>query len=59
MVSHWSLSDSKSPQLSGTLLSILSDLNKDAAWMVSILPLVGGGSYPFAEVQLVYSKAPT
>ena len=27
MVSHWSLSDSKSPQVSWTLLSILTDLN--------------------------------
>ena len=29
MVFHWSLSDSKSPQVSRTLLSILTDLNND------------------------------
>ena len=31
----WSLTDSKSPQVSGTLLSILADLNNVIVWMVS------------------------
>ena len=35
MVSHWSLSYSKSPQVFGTLLSILADLNNEVVWMVS------------------------
>ena len=35
MVFHWSLSDSKSPQVSGTLLSILAILNNSIVWMVS------------------------
>ena len=35
MVLHWSLSDSKSPQVSRTLLSILADLNNAVNWMVS------------------------
>ena len=35
MVSHWSLSDLKSPQVSRTLLSILTDLNNAVGWMVS------------------------
>ena len=30
------LSDSKSPQVSMTLLSILADLDKDVVWMVSL-----------------------
>ena len=34
MVSHWSLSD-KSPQVSGTLLSILVDLKNAVVWIVS------------------------
>ena len=36
MVSHWSLSDSKFPQVSRTLLSILTDLNNAVVWTVSL-----------------------
>ena len=39
MVFHWSLSDSKSPQVSRTLLSILAVLNNVVFWMVSTCPL--------------------
>ena len=35
MVSHWILSDSKSPQVSKILLIILADLNNAVVWMVS------------------------
>ena len=35
MVFHWSLSDSKSPQVSRTLLSILTVLNNAVVWLVS------------------------
>ena len=35
MIFHLSLSDSKSPQVPRTLLSILADLNNAAVWMVS------------------------
>ena len=35
MVFYWSLSDSKSPQVSRNLLSILADLNDAIIWMVS------------------------
>ena len=38
MVFHWSLSDSKSPQVSRTLLSILAVLNNVVVWMVSTRP---------------------
>ena len=34
VVFHWSLSDSKSPQISRILLSILVDLNNAAVWIV-------------------------
>ena len=43
MVSHWSLSDSKSLQVYRTLLSILADLNNAVVWQSSspsISPLV-------------------
>ncbi len=39
MVSHWSLSDNKSPQVSGTLLSILTVFNNAVVWNVSALPI--------------------
>ena len=45
--SFWSLSDSKSPQLSRTLLSILAHLNSVVIWMVSIRPFISKSSSPF------------
>ena len=44
MVFHWSLRDSKSPQVSRTLLSILSDLNNAVVLIVSICPLISNSS---------------
>ena len=38
MVFHWRLSDSKSPQVSKTLLSILAIFNNAVVWMVSTRP---------------------
>ena len=40
MVSHWSLSDDKSPQDSRIVLSILGDLNNAVIYMVSTRPLI-------------------
>ena len=40
MGSHLSLSDKKPPQVSRTLLIILSDLNNVAVWMASTRPLI-------------------
>ena len=40
MVSHWGLSDNKSPQVSRTLLSILTDLNNVVMLMVSTSSLI-------------------
>ena len=47
MVSHWSLRDSRSPQVSWTLLSILDDLNNTVVWMVCTCPLISKSSSPF------------
>ena len=47
MVFHWGLSDSKSPQVSRTFLSILADLNNVVVWLVSTRPLISKFSSPF------------
>ena len=47
MIFHWSLSDSKSPQVSRTLLSILAVLNNAVVWMVSSRPPTSKSSSPF------------
>ena len=47
MVFLWSLIDSKSPQVSRTLLSILTDLNSIVVWMVSTRPIISKSSSPF------------
>ncbi len=41
---HWSLSDSKSPQVSRSLLGIQVDLNTVVVWMVSTRPLISKSS---------------
>ena len=46
MVSHRSLSDSKSLQVSQALLSILTDLNSAVVWIVSTRPLISNSSSP-------------
>ena len=46
MVSHWSFSDSKSPQVFWILLSILTDLNNPVVWMVSTPLLIFKSSSP-------------
>ena len=40
MVFHWSLSDNKSPQVSRTLLNILTDLNNAVVWVVFIIIII-------------------
>ena len=49
MVFHCSLSDSKSPQVSRTLLSILAVLNNAVIWMVSTHPPTTKASSPFSN----------
>ena len=55
MVFNWSLSDSKSPQVSNTLLSILV---KAAVWMVSTRPLISKSSSPFTNSSEIVLRAP-
>ena len=58
MVFHWSLSDSKSPQVSRTLLSILAVLNNAVVWMVSTRPPTPKSSSPFNNPLVTVPKAP-
>ena len=58
MVFHWSLSDSKSPQVSRTLLSILAVLNNVVVWMVSTRPLTSKSFSPFNSPLVTVTSAP-
>ena len=58
MVSHWSLSDSKCPQVSRTLLSILADLNKAVVWIVSTRPLIFKSSSHCTNHLVTVPRAP-
>ena len=58
MVFHWSLSDSKSPQISMTLLSILSDLNNVIVWIVSPRPVISKSSTPCTNPFVTAPRAP-
>ena len=57
MVFHWSLSDSNSPQVSTTLLSILVVLSNTVIWIVSTRPLTSKPSRPFNNPLVTVSKA--
>ena len=58
MISHWSLTDSKFPQVSRTLLSILADLNNAVVWMVSTRPVIFQLSNLFTNLSVIVSRAP-
>ena len=58
MVFHWSLSDSKSPQVYRTLLSILAVLNNVVVWMVSTRPPTSKPSSPFNNPLVTVQSAP-
>ena len=47
MVFHWSLTDSKPPQVFRTLLSILAIPTNVVIWMVSTHPLISKSFIPF------------
>ena len=58
MVSHWILSDSKSPQVSRTLFSILADLNNAVVRMVSNCPIISKSSNPCINPLVTVPRAP-
>ena len=58
MVFQWSLSNSKSPQVSRTLLSILAVLNNAVVWIVSTCPPTSKSSRPFNNSLVTVPKAP-
>ena len=58
MVFHWSLSESKSPQVSRTLLSILAVLNNVVVWMVSTRQPTSKSSSPFSNPLVTVLNAP-
>ena len=56
--SYWSLSGSKSPQISRTLLSILADLNNAVVWIVSTRPVISKSSSPRTNPLMTVPRAP-
>ena len=58
IIFHWSLSDSKSPQVSRTLLSILAVHNNAFVWMVSTRSPTSKSSRPFKNPLVTVPKAP-
>ena len=58
MVFHWSMSDSKSPQVSRTLLSILAVLSNAVIGIVSTRPPTSKSSTPFNNPLVTVLKAP-
>ena len=58
MVFHWNLSDSKSPQVSRTLLSSLASLSNAVVWMVSTHPFISKSSSPFINPLVTVPRAP-
>ena len=58
MAFHWSLSDSKSPQISRTLLSILAVLNNAVVWVVYTRLPTSTTSRPFNNPLFIVPKAP-
>ena len=58
MVFHWSLSDSKSPQVSRTCLSILAVLSNAVAWIFSTRLPTSKSSRPFNNPFVTVPNAP-
>ena len=58
MVSHWSLSDSKSPQVSRTRLRILAVLSNAVIWIVFTSPPTSKSSRPFNNPLVIVPRAP-
>ena len=58
MVFHWSLSDSKSPQVSRTRLSILAVFSNAVIWIDSTRPPTSKSSRPFNNSLVTVPNAP-
>ena len=58
MVFHWSLSDSKSPQVSRTRLSILAVLSNAVVWIVSTRPPTSKSSRPLNNPLVTVPNSP-
>ena len=58
MVCQWSLYDSKSPQVSRTLLSFLAVVNNVVVWMFYTRPLISKFTSPFNNPWETVQKAP-
>ena len=58
MVFHWSLRDSKSPQVSRTRLSILAVLSNAVVWIVSSRPPISKSSRPFNNLLVAVPNVP-
>ena len=58
MVSHWSLIESKSPQVSMALLSILADLNNAVVWMITTHTVISKSFSPCANSLVSLPRAP-
>ena len=58
MVLHWSLGDSKSPQVSRPLLSVLAVLNNAVVWIVSTSPPTSKSSSPFSNPFVTVPNVP-
>ena len=58
VVFHWSLSDSKSPQVSRTRLSIRAVLSNAVVWIVPTRPPTSKSSRPFNNPLVIVPSAP-
>ena len=58
MVFHWSLSDSKSLQVSRTRLRILAVRSNAVVWIVSTRPPISKSSMPFNNPLVIVPKTP-
>ena len=58
MVSNWSLSDYKSPQVSRIFRSTVADLNKAVVWMVTTRPLISKSPSPCTNLLVTVPSVP-
>ena len=58
VISHWSLSDNKSPQVPRILISILVDLNNTVVYMVCTSPFIFKSSSSFINPLGIFPSAP-